>query len=111
MLVHTLGNKAILRTKEAYDGPVKCPEVEDLLRNTLIYGAKADLGGDVAVPATAPPARPFLDIFEDKISDFSKYRLAKAFLRWAHDRDAKELTEDERRQWKKLIGSINTALK
>ena len=106
MLVHTLGNKAILRTKEAYDGLVKCQEVEDLLRDTLIYVAKPNLGGDVATTA-----RPFLDIFEDKISDFSKYRLAKAFLCWAHDHDAKELTEDERRQWKKLIGSINTALK
>ena len=35
-LVHTLGNKNILRTADAYEGAVKRPEIEDLLRDTLI---------------------------------------------------------------------------
>lgn len=33
-LVHTLGNRGILRTKDAYTGIVTKPEVEDLLRDT-----------------------------------------------------------------------------
>jgi hypothetical protein len=35
VLVHTLGNKQVLRTKDAYAGPVTKPEIEDLLRETL----------------------------------------------------------------------------
>jgi predicted ATPase/energy-coupling factor transporter ATP-binding protein EcfA2 len=111
VLVHTLGNKAILRTKDAYDGIVKHPEVEDLLRSTLVQVAKNDLGWDVAATAAAQPARPIVDIFTAEIADFSKYRLAKAFLRWTRDHEAKELSDDERRQWKKLIEAINAALK
>jgi hypothetical protein len=36
------GNKRILRTKDAYCGPVTTPEIEDLLRTTLVAVAKAD---------------------------------------------------------------------
>ncbi|HAF03388.1 MAG TPA: OLD family endonuclease, partial [Spartobacteria bacterium] len=43
ILVHTLGNKAVLRTKDAYSGAVEKPAVEDLLRKTLIDVAKNDL--------------------------------------------------------------------
>jgi predicted ATPase len=111
VLVHTLGNKAILRTKDAYDGAVKRPEVEDMLRDTLVQIAKSDLGWDVSATATTQPGRPIVDIFAAGISDFSKYRLAKAFLRWTRHHEAKELSDDERRQWKKLIEGINTALK
>ncbi|MGH8426673.1 MAG: ATP-dependent nuclease [Gammaproteobacteria bacterium] len=38
-LVHTLGNKKILRTKDAYSGKVTKPEIEDLLRETLVQVA------------------------------------------------------------------------
>jgi len=48
-LVHTLGNKGILRTKDVYTGPVAIPEIEDLLRETLIACAKSDLGWDIAM--------------------------------------------------------------
>lgn len=111
VLVHTLGNKAILRTKDAYDGAVKCPEVEDMLRNTLTHIAKSDLGWNVVATATAQPERPIVEAFATEVGDFSKYRLAKAFLRWSRDHEAKDLSDDERRQWKKLIEAINTALK
>jgi hypothetical protein len=33
-IVHTLGNKGILRTKDSYTGEVNKPEIEDLLRDT-----------------------------------------------------------------------------
>jgi len=110
VLVHTLGNKNILRTKDAYDGPVGRPEIEDMLRTSLVAVAKSDLGWDIEATATAQPARPIADIFAAEIANFSKYRLAKAFLRWTRTHDAKDLSDDERRQWKKLIEAINAAL-
>jgi predicted ATP-dependent endonuclease of OLD family len=110
-LVHTLGNKAILRTKDAYDGAVNHPEIEDMLRSTLVKVAKESLGWDVAATAEAQPTRPIVDLFGAEISDFSKYKLAKAFLRWSRDHSAGDLAEEERRQWKKLIEAINAALR
>lgn len=110
-LVHTLGNKCILRTKDAYKGSVSKPEIEDLLRETLVEVAKSDLGWDVTTTAAAQPARPIVDIFAAEITDFSKYRLAKAYLRWTRDHEASDLTSDEREQWVALIESINKALK
>lgn len=111
VLVHTLGNKAILRTGDVYDGSVKHAEVEDMLRNTLVHVAKSGLGWDVEATAASQTARPIVDIFGEEIGGFSKYKLAKAFLRWTRDHVAGDLSDDERRQWKKLIGAINSALK
>ena len=110
-LVHTLGNKNILRTKDAYTGAVKKPEIEDLLRNTLIEVAKDDLGWDITATAKAQKSRPVVDIFADEISDFSKYRLSKAYLRWTREHKAKDLTKAEQSQWTTLIDRINKALK
>ncbi|MDP2360631.1 MAG: AAA family ATPase [bacterium] len=110
-LVHTLGNKKILRTKDTYTGKVTKPEIEDLLRETLVKIAFDDLGWDVKATAASQDVRPIADIFADKISGFSKYKLAKAFLRWTREHEASDLTEEERTQWKKLIEAINKALK
>jgi len=111
ILVHTLGNKAVLRTKDAYSGAVEKPAVEDLLRKTLIDVAKNDLGWDVAEAATVQRERSIIDVFSSQVGDFSKYRLAKAFLRWTQDHRAADLSDNERSQWKKLIGTINWTLK
>lgn len=110
-LVHTLGNKGILRTKDFLVSPVKAAEIEDMLRETLIVVAKSDCGWDVAAVAAKQKERTLVNIFESEIKDFSKYRLAKAFLRWSRDHSAKDLTSDERNQWVKLIQAINSALK
>ena len=112
-LVHTLGNKNILRTADSYAGVVKKPEIEDLLRDTLILVAKADLGWDIEAVADLQPARPVVDIFMAEIGKgtFSKYLLAKAFLRWTREHEAADLTTIERTQWKKLIKAINSALR
>jgi hypothetical protein len=110
-LVHTLGNKAILRTKDAYNGAVNNPEIEDMLRNTLVQVAKSSLGWDITAKAMAQPKRPIVDLFGAEISDFSKYKLAKAFLRWTRDHVAADLEEEERKQWKKLKEAINAALR
>lgn len=111
VLVHTLGNKAILRTKDAYDGAVARPEIEDMLRDTLVKIAKVALGWDVTATAAVQPARPIVDIFAAGIGGFSKYKLAKEFVRWTRDHAAADLTDDERRRLKKLIDLINAALK
>lgn len=110
-LVQMLGSKAILRTKDCYTGEVTEPEVEDLLRQTLIKIAKNDLGWDVTAIAKAQPKRPIVDIFTDSITDFSKYRLAKAYIRWTRTANASELSADEATQWISLIVLINKALK
>lgn len=110
-LVHTLGNKCILRTKDAYSGSVTKPEIEDLLRETLVGIAKDSLGINVTAEAAAQPARPIIDLLESTGSGFSKYKLAKAYLRWARDHSASDLTATERDLFKVLIEKINKALK
>lgn len=110
-LVHTLGNKKILRAKDSYMGNVTKPEIEDLLRETLVTVALNDLGWDVSATADAQDGRPIVDIFAAEIANFSKYKLAKAFLRWARAHEASDLTDEERKQWTALISAINKALK
>lgn len=110
-LVHTLGNKNILRTKDSYVGPVAKPEIEDLLRDTLVRIAADDCGWNVSATAASQAARPIVNVFEAEITAFSKYKLAKAFLRWAREHDASDLTEVERTQWAQLTNSVNKLLK
>ncbi len=109
-LVHTLGNKNILRTKDYCSGIPKA-EIEDLLRTTLISIAKDEFGVDVATTATTQPARPIVDIFTAEIQSFSKYKLAKAYVRWTRNHTADDLTADERKQLDSLLKSVNKALK
>ena len=111
VLVHALGNKNILRTADAYPGSIPKCEIEDLLRDTLITVAAAEFGTDVTATAGNQPDRPIADIFTSEISGFSKYRLAKAYVRWTRDHQAHDLTGDERESWAKLVGMINKALK
>ena len=109
-LVHTLGNRNILRTGDVGPGAISKPEIEDLLRNTLVVMAQSELRWDVTEVATQQPQRPIVDIFATKIADFSKYRLAKAYLRWTREHSAADLTEDERSSWVELITLVNRAL-
>ena len=110
-LVHTIGNKSILRTKDTYSGPVAKPEIEDLLRDTLVKIAKDSLGIDVTSEAAAQPARPIIDLLSAASSSFSKYKLGKAYIRWTRDHSADDLTDVERNYFKTLIEKINKVLK
>jgi len=110
-LIHALGNKGILRTKDFLKRPIKASEIEDMLRDTLVEVAKSRLGWDVNATAAKQPDRPIVNIFEREIKSFSKYRLAKAFLHWSREHSASDLTADERDQWKKLIAAVNAAVK
>lgn len=108
-LVHTLGNKNILRTKDYCDIPKA--EIEDLLRQTLIGIAKSEFSVDVSSKAQSQPERPIISIFNDEVAQFSKYKLAKAYIRWTRSNDSSALTDDERAKWKGLIENINKVLK
>jgi energy-coupling factor transporter ATP-binding protein EcfA2 len=110
-LVHVLGQKAILRTKDVYSGTVPMPEVEDLLRSTLVAIANTELSWDVAAVAAANPLEPIVKIFARSVADFSKYRLAKAFLQWSRSHSSVDLASGELEQWAQLFEKINRTLK
>jgi len=109
-LIHTLGNKRILRTKDDYAGAVSRPEIEDLLRDTLVSIANSEFGVDASAQSAAQPSRPIVDLLASAIAGFSKYRLAKAYVRWTRDHVAGDLTSAERNQFALLIDRINSAL-
>jgi energy-coupling factor transporter ATP-binding protein EcfA2 len=109
-LVHTLGNKRILRTKDFVTGIQNC-EVEDLLRETLVQIVKDEYGVDVSTIAQAQASRPIIDIFSAEVSGFSKYKLAKAYVRWTRNHEVKDLTSKEIESFKLLAAAINKALK
>jgi predicted ATPase len=109
-LVNVLGQKSILRTKDAGNG-TPTPRVEDLLRDTLVRIGKNRLGWDIASAASTQRDSSIVDLFENEVGDFSRYRLAKAFVRWTRDHNASDLSEDERAAWTRLIEKINTTLR
>lgn len=109
-LIHSLGNKNILRTKE-FCKEVGKPEIEDLLRKTLVKVADKEFGVNVQNSADAMPDRSIVKILTEKIRDFSKYRLAKAYVSWTKTNNAAQLSNDEIEQWKMLILAINKSLK
>lgn len=112
VLVHRLGAKRILRTTDFTTPSVPKAEIEDLLRDTLIKIASSDLGIDISVEATASPTIPVIDLLTRKGgTNFSKYKLAKAYVKWTRDHSSVDLSEAERDGWSKLINAINIALK
>ncbi|MGD9998441.1 MAG: AAA family ATPase [Ilumatobacteraceae bacterium] len=110
-LVHTLGNKRILRTKDHYSGGVTEPEIEDLLRHTLLGIANEIWSVDGTELAATQSTRRIADVLTEAIPGFSKYRLAKAFLRWGRDHSADDLDVTELEQAESLIATINKVLK
>lgn len=111
VLVHTLGNKGILRTKDYETSGVDNCEIEDIFRATLIKIAKDEFSIDVTAKAKAQSGRPIVDIFAEADPKFSKYKLAKAFVRWSRDHEANDLTQSEQDNMKALIDAIHKALK
>lgn len=109
-LVHTLGNKNILRTKDYCSGIPKA-EIEDILRDTLIKICNEEFGVDCETISKTQSSRPIIDIFSKEIVNFSKYKLAKAYIKWTRNNTADSLTEQEKKQWFELIKTINKQLK
>ncbi|WP_368174888.1 AAA family ATPase [Aeromonas sp. R5-4] len=112
VLVHRLGNKKILRTSDFSVPKIEHAEIEDLLRTTLVEIAKSSLGWDIATALANTGEKPIIDIFQREIGkDFSKYKLAKAFLRWSRDHSMSDLSANEIEGCSNLINAINAALK
>lgn len=112
LLVHRLGAKRIIRTADYTDPKIPKAEIEDLLRDTLVPLAASELGIDVATEAAATPTAPIVDLLSRKGGvAFSKYKLAKAYLRWTRDHVAADLSEAERAGWAKLLAAVSRALK
>lgn len=112
VLVHRLGAKKILRTSDFTNPTIARAEIEDLVRATLISVAKTELQWDIEAEAIAASDRPIVDIFTKKYGNgFSKYKLSKAFLRWARDHSVDDLNADEIANCSNLITAINNALK
>lgn len=110
-LVNAVGAKRILRTKDAYSGEVPNPEIEDILRDTLLNIAKNECGWDAIAVAQTQPKRPVVDVIKSVAkTDFSKYKLAKAFIRWSRDHSMTDLQTTEIAQAEKLIEKVNKAL-
>ncbi|ASS53264.1 OLD family endonuclease [Rhizobium leguminosarum bv. viciae] len=112
LLVHRLGAKRIIRTADFTDPAIPKAEIEDLLKDTLIPLAASEFGVDVSTEAAASPTTPITDLLLAKGgSSFSKYKLAKAYIRWTRDHKAADLSTAERAGWTKLLAAINSALK
>ena len=110
-LVNAVGAKRILRTKDCYSGQVTKSEIEDLLRDTLLAIAKDQCGWDALAIAQTQPTRPTVDILSNVAkTDFSKYKLAKAFIRWSRDHSLNDLQPHEVEQAEQLMIKINKAL-
>jgi predicted ATP-dependent endonuclease of OLD family len=109
-LVHTLGNKNILRTKDFVAGVARA-EIEDLLRETLVKVVKDEYGVDLSAKVSSQPNRPIIDIFANEVPNFSKYKLAKAFVRWTRNHEVTDLKSDEQKNLKNLVQQINKVLK
>ncbi len=110
-LVNALGSKKILRTKDVYAGTVKNVEIEDIFRETLIVVAKTQLEWDAEKQAKEQVGRPVVDILSEVAKDsFSKYKLAKAFIKWSRDNSLEDLSETEIKQSENLIKKINQSL-
>ena len=109
--MHSLGNKNILRTKDFCSANIAKSEIEDLLRDTLIGVVKDEYGVDVSSTVAAQPTRPIVDIFAAEVPNFSKYKLAKAYVRWTRSHSSNDLTDQEKNDWTKMITKVNAVLK
>lgn len=112
VLVHKLGAKRILRTTDYTTQKVPKAEIEDLTRDTLTQLAKTELSIDVTSEAVAEPGTPICDLLNRKSGNaFSKYQLAKAYVRWTRDHSLQDMSTGDREAWSKLFAAINAALK
>jgi len=109
-LVAMLDKKRILRTKDFAPGTVKGPEIEDLLRETLVEVARDRCGWDVEQIAAAQPRRRLVDILTKEVTGFSKLKLARAFMTWLGENGFEGLTTDEQEAVNKFFTTINKAL-
>jgi hypothetical protein len=108
--VHLMKKERIYFVGDFYDGIVEQPELEDLLRTTLLRVARDELGIDAFERAVAQPRRSVCDVLGDGVGrSFTKYGLAKAFLRWMRYHGFADLSDQERYVVLELFAAVNQA--
>ena len=108
-LMNVAGTKHVIRSKDLADERIDMPTIEDLMRNTIVSVARSELGWDISQQVQSMPDVPILRIFEGNAKEYSRMKLAKAFMNWARPKiDAfSTLEEDEQERFEKLIDMIN----
>lgn len=104
-----LSSKRILRTGDHISGVTRA-EIEDLLRTTLAVVARDGLGWDSVDTVAKQTSRPVMEILGAEHQGVSKWKLARAFVRWLAANGTTALTEGERRAWDSLVTAANKAL-
>ena len=71
----------------------------------------AVFGWDATEVAEKQPKRPIVEIFTSVVkNDFSKFKLAKAFIRWTREHSLADLTTNEITCAESLISKVNKAI-
>lgn len=109
-LSHILAKSGVLRVGDFNFSAVKTPEIEDLLRDTLPAIIKEEFEQDVE-EFTTQPERSAVAIMESQKPKITKYRLAKAFLRWCRSHSSKDLSAREIDAWQAFFTAVNKSLK
>jgi len=109
-VIHSLGVKNILRTKEFLTREIKNSEIEDIIRETLAKIFHSEYGIEITVEDLTSD-KAIVDIFKRASKDFSKFKLSKAFLAWAREHNSSDLVPEEAQNSQKLIDTINRRLK
>lgn len=104
-----LTSKRILRTGDHVTG-VQRAEIEDLLRVSLGLVARDECGWDSVSTIAAHSQRPIMEILADEHTEVSKWKLARAFVRWLATNGADALTADEQESWASLVAAANKSL-
>ncbi|MGB4780032.1 ATP-dependent nuclease [Microbacterium sp.] len=104
-----LTSKRILRTGDHLTG-VQRAEIEDLLRVSLGLVARDECGWDSVSTIAAQSQRPIMEILADEHTGVSKWKLARAFVRWLATNGADALTDGEQKSWGSLVAAANKAL-
>lgn len=104
-----LSSKRILRTGD-HITVVQRAEIEDLLRTSLGLVAKEECGWDSVATIAAQAQRPIMEILDAEHTGVSKWKLARAFVRWLANNGTDALTDGERKAWSSLVTAANKAL-
>lgn len=104
-----LSTKKILRTGDHISG-VQRAEIEDLLRQTLAQIARDELGWDSVATVQSQPSRPLMEILVAEHPGASKWKLARAFVKWLSANGTAALDTSEREAWHSLSTAVNKAL-
>jgi hypothetical protein len=81
------------------------------LRTTLVNIFKSEYGHDLLEKSEQQSSRPIVELFSTEVKEFSKYKMAKAYIRWTRNHTYEDLNTNEISQWEKLFESINKSLK